>query len=156
MSNDLPWGEQTDYIIKKANRRLYALRILKRSGFSKPACSSGLENATPAFANLPQYLSYALEKVQKRALATVFPDLLYTEALSPAKVATLAARRDEAFRNTINSLNSAYPLYNLVNSRLVNSVKPYNLRYASSIVTKTANTDRFRNFVTNKFAVNLS
>ena len=56
----------------------------------------------------------------------------------------------------ISSLNSENPLYNFVKSRLVNSVKPYNLRYAPSVVTKTANTESFRKIVTNKFAVNLS
>ena len=32
ISSDLSWGSHCNYIIKKANRRLYALRQLKRSG----------------------------------------------------------------------------------------------------------------------------
>ena len=30
-------------------------------------------------------------------------------------------------------------------------MKPYSLKYAPNVVTKTTNTDRFRNFVTKKF-----
>ena len=66
-----------DYIMKKANRRLYALRQLRRCGESAHDsvmvyCSlvrSILEYACAVFAALPQYLSDSLERIQKRALA---------------------------------------------------------------------------------------
>ena len=45
-----------------------------------------LEYASVVFANLPQYLSKALERVQKRALRIIFgPDLSYEDTLGHAK-----------------------------------------------------------------------
>ena len=35
LASDLTWGEHTDYIVKKANCRLYAIRTLKRCGVSQ-------------------------------------------------------------------------------------------------------------------------
>ena len=69
-----------DYIIKKLNRRLYALRKLKACGVQDGElvavyCSllrSVLEYVSVVFANLPQYLCKALERVQKRALRIIF------------------------------------------------------------------------------------
>ena len=65
-------GVHYDYIIKKANHRLYALRSLKKCGV--PAsdlitvyCSlirSVIEYASAVFGNLPKYLSDALEGIQ--------------------------------------------------------------------------------------------
>ena len=45
--------------------------------------------------SLPQYLSDKLERIQKRALETIFPDLNYKEATAKAKLGTLFERRDE-------------------------------------------------------------
>ena len=77
ISEDLTWGVHCDYIIKKANRRLYALRTLKKcsvptSDLITVYCSlirSVIEYASAVFANLPKYLSDALEGIQKRALS---------------------------------------------------------------------------------------
>ena len=33
ISNDLPWNTHVDMVLKKANTRLYALRLLKKAGF---------------------------------------------------------------------------------------------------------------------------
>ena len=66
-SEDLSWASDCDSIIKRANRRLYALRVLKNCGLPMQDllavyCSlirSILEYASIVFANLPQYLSNA-------------------------------------------------------------------------------------------------
>ena len=88
ISSDLSWGSHSDYIIKKTNRRLYALRQLKRSRVA--ACDiisvycalvrPILEYASVVFANMPKYLSLAIERVQKRALAIVYPHTPYDAA----------------------------------------------------------------------------
>ena len=75
ISEDLSWASHCDSIIKRANRRLYALRVLKNCGLPMQDllavyCSlirSILEYASMVFANLPQYLSNALENIQKSA-----------------------------------------------------------------------------------------
>ena len=90
-----------EYIIKKSNRRLYALRKLKRSGVA-PAdilcvyCAiirSVLEYASVVFANLLQNLSDDLERVQKRALAIIYPTCSYDDALKLAGIESLVLRR---------------------------------------------------------------
>ena len=35
ISNDLKWNEHIDYISKKASKRLYSLRILKKVGVNR-------------------------------------------------------------------------------------------------------------------------
>ena len=90
ISEDLTWGVHWDYIIKKANRRLYALRSLKKCGVPTSDlitvyCSlirSVIEYASAVFANLPKYLSDALEGIQKRALRIILSNLHYDEALT--------------------------------------------------------------------------
>ena len=89
VTNDLSWNEQIDYVFKKANKRLYALRLLARS--KVPAvdliaiyCAlvrSILEYGSPVWATLPEYLSDVVEGVQKKAIRIVFPGLAYSEAL---------------------------------------------------------------------------
>ena len=89
VTSDITWSVHCEYIIKKSNRRLYALRKLKRSGVA-PAdilfvyCAiirSVLEYASVVFANLPQNLSDDLERVQKRALPIIYPNCSYDNAL---------------------------------------------------------------------------
>ena len=72
ISSDLTWLVHCNYMIKKANRRLYALRQLVRarviaSDIVTIYCSlvrSVLEYASVVFANLPAYLEDAIEFVQ--------------------------------------------------------------------------------------------
>ena len=82
---------------EKANRRLYAIRQLKRSGVPaqdivKVYCSivrSTLEYASVVYANLPRYLSDSLEMIQKRAMAITYPGTDYNEALVNSNIVTL-------------------------------------------------------------------
>ena len=88
ISEDLTWRVHCDYIVKKANRRLYAFRSLKKCGV--PTCDlitvycslirSVIEYASAVFANLRKYLSDALERIQKRALRIILPNLHYDVA----------------------------------------------------------------------------
>ena len=49
-----------------------------------------LEYAVPAWANIPLHLKDAIESIQKRALAVIFPGVpSYDEALRGARVTTL-------------------------------------------------------------------
>ena len=71
-----------DYIVKRARKRLYVLRVLIKSGLP-PAdliqvyCSLVrpiLEYASPVWAVLPDCLVQLVESVQKSALRIIFPD----------------------------------------------------------------------------------
>ena len=72
--NNLSWNEHCDCIYSKANKRLFCLRVLKKSGL-RPAdllevyCSiirSVLEYASPVWAGPPVYLSDLLESIQRK------------------------------------------------------------------------------------------
>ena len=103
-SEDLSWAPHCDSIIKRANRRLYALRVLKNFGLPMQDllavyCSlirSILEYASIVFANLPQYLSNALENIQKSALGIIVPSMPYSQALHLTGLPSLQERRESA------------------------------------------------------------
>ena len=71
------------------------------------------------YAGLPQYLSAALENVQRRALAIISPGFSYDVALASAGLSTLAARRDLLCTRFIANIVPDHPLYPLINSRLI-------------------------------------
>ena len=77
-----------------------------------------LEYACVVFAALPQYLSDSLERIQKRALAIIFPGSTYMEALNLAGISTLQDCRSAACHKFIAQLNLDNPVYKLVAGRL--------------------------------------
>ena len=87
-----------EYIVKKTNRRLYALRQLKKSKgpsadivhIYRVQIRSILEYASAVFAGFPKYLVCYLENVQKRALSIIWPGILYETALDKAALSTLS------------------------------------------------------------------
>ena len=124
ISEDLTWGVHCDYIIKKANRRLYALRTLKKCGVPTSDlitvyCSlirSVIEYASAVFANLPKYLSDALEGIQKRALRIILPNLHYDEALILSGLPSLEDRRAAACESFMRNLKPSNPVFGLAMS----------------------------------------
>ena len=86
VANDLSWNKHIDYVFKKADKRLYALRLLARS--KVPAVDliaiyfalvrSILEYGSPVWAPLPEYLSDVVEGVQRKALRIVFPSRVWS------------------------------------------------------------------------------
>jgi hypothetical protein len=102
ISKDLKWIEHVDYICKKASKRLYALRLLKRASFPAgklvrvyTTCVRPiLEFSCEVWHySLAQYLSDEIESIQRRALRIIFPDLKYEDALVRAGVMSLFLQR---------------------------------------------------------------
>ena len=79
VSPDLSWGKHIEYVYNMANKRLHALRFLKRAGVSvndlvRIYCAlirSVLEYTSPVWSSLPDYLSNHIESIQKRALRII-------------------------------------------------------------------------------------
>ena len=112
ISNDLSLNTHVDMVLKKANSRLYALRLLKKAGLL-PAdiveiyvsfIRSRIEYASPVWSSLPKSLSDLLESVQKRALKIAYPALAYEEALETSKLQPLSIRRDASCKKFVESL----------------------------------------------------
>ena len=81
--NNMNWWEHVTKIVKKAGKRLYMLRLLKRANADTQALSTVyitvikpvLEYACQVWHfNIPEYLSDDIE-VQKRALRIILPEL---------------------------------------------------------------------------------
>ena len=145
ISEDLTWGAHYDYIVKKAsNRRLYALRSLKKCGVPTPDlvtvyCSlirSVIEYASALFANLPKYLSDALEGIQKRALRIILPNLYYDEALILSGLSSLEDRRAAACESFMRNLKPSNPVYGLAMNRRVTTVTRTRYEAVGTITTK--------------------
>ena len=102
ISSDLSWNSHINDICSKASKRLYALRVLRRSGappkdlitvycaFIRPV----LEYACQVWHfSLPKYLCDQIESIQGRALKIALPDVSYQEALMYTNLETLEHRR---------------------------------------------------------------
>ena len=81
INNELQWNNHADFILKKASKKLYSLRILCRVGVAQDnilkvflsTVRPVLEYAVPVWQAIVDYLSDVVEGVQKRALRLIFP-----------------------------------------------------------------------------------
>ena len=93
ISNDLRWNYHIEFILKKASRRLFSLRVLRKAGVPSKlirlkdyltTIRSILEYGAQVWKDIFAFLSDKLESVQRRALSIKYPSLSYTDALSSA------------------------------------------------------------------------
>ena len=148
-----------DYIVKKANRRLYALRQLKKCKVPSADivhiyCAlirSILEYASAVFSGLPKYLACYLENVQKRALSIIWPGISYETALDKAALSTLSDRRTVSCIKFIGKVRQGNPLYQLIHNRVVPISNSVCLRSGSSSRPMATRTESFSNFVSIKY-----
>ena len=100
--SNLKWTRHVDYIIKKANKGLYSLRVLKQC--EAPPVSLAkvfviivrpiLEyRAVAVWQNIAEFLSSTIDSIQKRAMHLIFPTHDYNEALYALSLTTLKERR---------------------------------------------------------------
>ena len=163
LSCNLSWSSHVDFIMRKANSRLYALRQLKRAGVGQHDlvsiyCSiirSRVEYAAPAWSNLTTGLSNLIETVQRRALKIVFPSLSYGSALSCSGLETLEARRTILSKRFVDSLKIPQdicqnPLSQIVCNQSMEWEHDYNLR-KEQIYIPLIRTERFKNYLTIKY-----
>ena len=87
ITNNLSWNLHINETVKKASKRLYFVRQLKRARVPTSAdlvrfytcIRSVYDYAVPVFhSSLPSYLINDLEWIQKRALSIIFPHLCYS------------------------------------------------------------------------------
>ena len=152
ISNSLQWNHHANHIIKKANKRLYCLVQLKRAKISKKdivnfyctCIRPTLEYASQVFHHsLPKYLSYDIERVQKRSLAIIFRGQPYSESLQQSGLSSLFKRREELCKNLFSKITSDS------NHKLRTLLPPkhhakYNLRHKRTYELPIAFTNRFK------------
>ena len=124
ISDDPSWNEHCDSIHKKATKRLFVLRTLKRVGLGTNDlvlvyCSivrSIVEYASPVWAAIPLYLDELIESVQRKALKIIFGRVDYTEALVLAGLESLSDRRVGACKRFMATARQMSPLKNIIPS----------------------------------------
>ena len=107
INRKLTWNDHIREMVKKAARKLYFLVQMKR--FNIPAediiayyyacIRSVIDYTCPLFHHaLPKYPRQELERIQKRALAIVYPGLKYGDALARASLETIQDHHSELFQ----------------------------------------------------------
>ena len=140
-------------IIKKANKPLYFIIQLKCTKvpeqdiitFYVTCVRPVLEYSCQVFHfALPAYLSDAIERVQKRVLAIIYPNINYAVSLDLSGILKLSDRRlkacDKLFNNIVTS-----PSHKLGHLQPESHIPRYNLRQTRVFVPPRAKTCRFTN-----------
>ena len=161
ISDDLKWNVHAEYVIAKAAKRLYALRLLKRAGVMPEDMlkvytyniRSVFEYAAQVWQDIPAYLSDAIESIQRRALRMIFPNSSYQKALDQANLTSLADRRILICKKLMADLrNESTPISFLAPQVMTRSI-PYQLRSGNTKSTTTMKrTKRVNDFFTFRFS----
>ena len=102
ISVDLKWNTHITHIVSKASKRLYFPCLLKRFGVDRSSLLTVfttcirpvLEYGCQVWSyGITQYLSDEIERIQKRALKIIHPDLSYRESLEATLLPSLSQRR---------------------------------------------------------------
>ena len=90
ITRDLKWNDHVDKIVNRTSKRICLLKQLKKFGLSAgdrkcfyvASIKSILEYSCQVFYyGLPEYLSEVIERIQRRALHIIYPQLSYQDAL---------------------------------------------------------------------------
>ena len=110
---DLKLNSHVDRIYKKACKKLYSLRILRRAGVDQDSMlkvytssvRSVLEYTVRVWQSIPGYLSDKIESIQKMTLRIISPCAdRYSDALELARVETLGCRRDKICKKRMSKM----------------------------------------------------
>ena len=145
--------------MKRAHKRLYALRVLRKSGLP-PAdliqvyCSFVwpiLELASPVWAVLLACLIQLVESMQKSALRIIFPDCSYELALVSCGLPTLLVHLDEPCRHFISNIKESGFLAHLLPQHTNVAHGSLMGTGFSHSVFRIVRTDCLSNFVTHSY-----
>jgi hypothetical protein len=154
IQSDLKWNSHISNMIKKANKRLYLLRLCKRAGLSDSdlicifitLIRSILEYCCVVWhPALPRYLHEDIEHVQKRVMKVIFPHCDYNAALAQANIQTLYDRREDQCKKLFqkmqcssHKLHSSLPVMPSINYNLrhqaIPHVKCHTSRYSKTFL----------------------
>ena len=159
ISNDLKWSLHVNAICKKASKRLYAIRLLKRN--PRPdsvlvkvyrACVRPiLEYACKSWHNnLSMFLNNQIEQIQKRALRIIYtlyilfiiyPFFTYSQGMLTANLPSLYDRRSTLCERFFDRmLDPGHKLNSLVPALRINE---HNLRHNRCFKVPVCRTDRY-------------
>ena len=128
IDNNLKWQTNTDYMIRKAVKRLFLLKVLKKYGASRDdmkrffisAIRPILEYGAQVWhGGLTKAQSSSIEKVQRRALRIIYSGKDYDELLLQAGLESLEKRRAALCIDLISKMSDPqHKLHHLLPYRL--------------------------------------
>ena len=152
-SSDLSWNVHVEHICK-ASKRLFFLRVLKRSGLGLSSLIQVyttcirpvLEYACQVWNfNSPDYLKEEIERIQKRALRIIRLNLSFRKALETSEIPLLSQRRNDLCKSYFKKLlNPGIKLNELIPNKR-KDLRTYELRNNQHINLINCKTTRFRN-----------
>ena len=133
---------------KEKRKQLKRANVAKKDilQFYKSCIRSVLEYAAIIFHHsIPKYLSEDIERIQRRALSIIYPDLNYKDALTESGEITLYERRERASQKFFQRIidDPCHKLYNLISK--VDPASSYNFRHKRLINIPHFKTERFKN-----------
>ena len=153
-SSDLSWNVHVEHIVCKASKRLFFLRVLKRSGLGLSSLIQVyttcirpvLEYACQVWNfNSPDYLKEEIERIQKRALRIIRLNLSFRKALETSEIPLLSQRRNDLCKSYFKKLlNPGIKLNELIPNKR-KDLRTYELRNNQHINLINCKTTRFRN-----------
>ena len=153
ITRDLKWNDHVEKIVNKASKRIYLLKQLKRFGlnagdlkcFYVASIRSILEYSCQVFHyGLPEYLSEVTERIQRRALHIIYPQLSYQDALDALELQTLYSRRRDLCNKLFESVlrDEEHKLHKLLPPKVTSNT--YNFRNNKLFNMSKYRTNRFR------------
>ena len=153
VNSDLKWNVHVSELVRKVSTRLYFLRQLKKSHvitrelllFYITCIRSILEYGSPVFHRaVPSYLSEHLERLQKRAMNLIYPELSYARALELSGLLTLYDRREAISAKLFHEIcaNQSHSLHKLLPSKYQPS---YSLKEQRTFIRPKCKTERCKN-----------
>jgi hypothetical protein len=156
INNTLSWCEHSLEKCKRASKRLFGLRQLKQAGINHKDlvmvyCTTIrpiLEYASPAWLNIPLYISNQLEDVQRLALRIIYPASECNESLRISGLTLLSNCRNILCQKYMNIVQQpCHPLNHLLDVAESYS-HGYSLRLGNSRASrKVTKTRRCENFI---------
>ena len=153
IDDNLKWQTNTDYIIGKAVKRLFLVKILKKFAgdkidmerFSISAIRPTLEYGAQVWhGGLTIAQSSSIEKVQRRALREIYSEKDYEKLLLKAGMHTLEQRRNTMCIDLISKMSDPqHKLHHLLINKLCKVRKGIHVRMVSCFTITTTEQNVF-------------
>ena len=152
ISNTLTWEFHIEYIVKRAQQRLFFLNMLRRARVSprdvvQIYCSKVrpvLEYACPVWhGGITTEQSDSIEHVQERAMRIAYPDMDYELALQEANIPTLRERRHNQCKDLFMKMQSPDDKLNRILPP--ESINRNNTRHHLKYRLPLVHTERYKN-----------
>jgi hypothetical protein len=151
-SSDLSWGPHVSYLLGKVSKRYYLIFQLARLGVAQHDITliycaiirSILEYACAVWhSGLTTTQSNDIERVQKRCLRIIYPDLSYRDALFISGLDRLCVRRENIVRDMFKDIQQPdHVLHNILPAK---RNPKFNSRHSYSYSLPVARTQRYSN-----------